>query len=65
MATGDAHHLDRSDKIYRSIIVNQKAPGGGRHILNKKDIKEIPSMHFRTTDEMLEDFSFLGKEKAL
>lgn len=64
VATGDVHHLDRSDKIYRSIIVNQKVPGGGRHILNKKDIKEIPSMHFRTTDEMLEDFSFLGKEKA-
>jgi len=64
VATSDAHHLDRKDKIYREIIVNQKVPGGGRHPLNKKDIKEIPSMHFRTTDEMLEDFSFLGEDKA-
>lgn len=64
VATGDVHHLDKKDKIYRSIIVNQKVPGGGRHILNKKDIKEIPSMHFRTTEEMLADFSFLGEEKA-
>ncbi|MDO4369528.1 MAG: PolC-type DNA polymerase III [bacterium] len=60
VATGDVHHLDRSDKIYREIIVNQKVPGGGRHPLNRKDIKSIPSMHFRTTSEMLSDFSFLG-----
>ena len=59
VATGDVHHLDREDKIYRQIIVNQKVPGGGRHALNRKEIKEIPSMHFRTTNEMLEDFSFL------
>ena len=62
VATGDVHHLDRSDKIYREIIVNQKVPGGGRHPLNRKDIKSIPSMHFRTTNEMLNDFSFLGEE---
>ena len=64
VATGDVHHLDRDDKIYREIIVNQKVPGGGRHPLNRRDIKSIPSMHFRTTKEMLEDFSFLGEEEA-
>ena len=64
VATGDVHHLRREDKIYREIIVNQKVPGGGRHPLAKNDIKEIPSNHFRTTDEMLEDFKFLGEEKA-
>ena len=64
VATGDVHHLKREDKIYREIIVNQKVPGGGRHPLARNGIKEIPSNHFRTPDEMLEDFKFLGEEKA-
>ena len=64
VATGDVHHLTRDDKIYREIIVNQKVPGGGRHPLARSNIKEIPSNHFRTTDEMLEDFKFLGEELA-
>ena len=64
VATGDVHHVKREDKIYREIIVNQKLPGGGLHPLAKRDIKEIPSQHFRTTDEMLNDFSFLDKKLA-
>ena len=64
VATGDVHHFKKEDKIYREIIVNQKVPGGGRHPLAKKDIKEIPSQHFRTTKEMLNDFAFLGEELA-
>ncbi len=64
VATGDVHHLTREDKIYREIIVHQKVPGGGRHPLARDSIKDIPSNHFRTTTEMLEDFSFLGKEEA-
>ncbi len=64
VATGDVHHFTREDKIYREIIVNQKVPGGGRHPLAKSDIKNIPSQHFRTTREMLDDFTFLGKNLA-
>lgn len=64
VATGDVHHFERGDKIFREIIINQKVPGGGRHPLAKKDITEIPSQHFRTTKEMLKDFSFLGEEIA-
>ena len=64
VATGDVHHFDREDKIYREVIINQKVPGGGRHHLNRKEISVIPSQHFRTTDEMLEDFSFLDKDVA-
>lgn len=64
VATGDVHHLKKEDKIYREIIVNQKVPGGGRHPLARNNIKEIPSNHFRTTNEMLEDFKFLGEEEA-
>ena len=64
VATGDVHHIRRDDKIYREIIVNQKVPGGGRHPLAKSNITDIPSNHFRTTNEMLEDFSFLGPDKS-
>lgn len=64
VATGDVHHINPEDKIYREIIVNQKVPGGGRHPLSRNGITNIPSMHFRTTNEMLEDFSFLGEDIA-
>ena len=64
VATGDVHHIKEDDKIYREIIINQKVPGGGRHPLARKNIQKIPSMHFRTTREMLKAFDFLGNEKA-
>lgn len=65
VATGDVHHIQREDKIYREIIVNQKVPGGGRHPLARNGIKDIPSNHFRTTNEMLEDFKFLEDETLI
>ncbi len=63
-ATGDVHHLTKEDKIYREIISKQNTPNVGRHPLNRPEIRDIPSQHFRTTDEMLECFSFLSKEEA-
>ena len=65
VATGDVHHITREDKIYREIIINQKNPGGGLHPLAKRDIKVIPSQHFRTTREMLDDFAFLNDDKLI
>ena len=41
-ATSDAHTLNKEDKIYREIIINQNVPGKGRHALArylKKDNK--------------------------
>ena len=64
VATGDVHQINPEDKIYRQIIVNQKVPGGGRHPLARKNITDIPSQYLRTTEEMLEDFSFLTEEEA-
>jgi DNA polymerase-3 subunit alpha (Gram-positive type) len=64
VATGDVHHLDKKDKIYREIIVNQKVPGGGRHPLARDSIKEIPCQDFKTTNDMLEEFNFLDKDLA-
>ncbi len=63
VATGDVHHISRDDKLYREFIVNQKVPGGGRHPLARTldKFQKIPSLHFRTTKEMLNDFSFLDE----
>ncbi|MGE7120583.1 PolC-type DNA polymerase III [Peribacillus sp. NPDC046944] len=58
VATGNVHYLDPNDKIYRKILVNSQ---GGANMLNRH---KLPDVHFRTTDEMLRDFSFLGAEKA-
>ncbi len=64
VATGDVHNLTEDDLIYRKIIVNQKVPGGGRHALARNGITQIPNEYFRTTREMLDEFKFLGEEKA-
>ncbi len=59
VASGDVHHINDEDRVYREVITNQKVPGGGRHPLSRNNITKIPSNYFRTTDEMLECFSFL------
>ena len=33
VATGDVHNINREDRLYREIIVNQNVPGKGRHPL--------------------------------
>lgn len=58
VATGNVHYLNDEDKIYRKILISSQ---GGANPLNRH---ELPKVHFRTTDEMLEAFSFLGEEKA-
>ena len=68
VATSDAHTLNKEDKIYREIIVHQNVPGKGRHplarYLNQEGYKTIPDQYLRTTDEMLEEFAFLGEDVA-
>jgi DNA polymerase-3 subunit alpha (Gram-positive type) len=58
VATGNVHYLNPEDKIYRKILVSSQ---GGANPLNRH---KLPDVHFRTTNEMLECFSFLGEEKA-
>ncbi len=58
VATGNVHYLNENDKIYRKILVSSQ---GGANPLNRH---ELPDVHFRTTNEMLTSFAFLGKEKA-
>jgi DNA polymerase III subunit alpha, Gram-positive type len=58
VATGNVHYLNENDKIYRKILVGSQ---GGANPLNRH---ELPDVHFRTTNEMEDAFSFLGKETA-
>ncbi|TCJ05951.1 PolC-type DNA polymerase III [Cytobacillus praedii] len=58
VATGNVHYLNPNDKIYRKILINSQ---GGANPLNRH---KLPDVHFRTTNEMLDAFKFLGKEKA-
>jgi DNA polymerase-3 subunit alpha (Gram-positive type) len=60
IATGDVHHITQADKKYRDIYISTPVVGGGLHPLSR--YSEIPSQYFRTTKEMLEEFSFLDEE---
>lgn len=62
VATGDVHHLTVQDKIFREIYISAPLVGGGVHPLSS--CPNVPSFHFRNTEEMLKDFSFLGEEMA-
>ncbi len=57
-ATGDVHFLDPEDRIYRQILRDPTE----KHRLFEGN--EDAPMYLRTTDEMLEEFSYLGSDKA-
>ncbi|WP_277584198.1 PolC-type DNA polymerase III [Psychrobacillus antarcticus] len=58
VATGNVHYLHENDAIFRKILVNSQ---GGANPLNRH---ELPKVHFRTTNEMLDAFAFLGEDLA-
>ena len=62
VATGDVHHLTPQDKKFREVYISAPLVGGGIHPL--LGCPNIPSFHFRSTDEMLKNFSFLSNEFA-
>ncbi len=54
VATCDAHFLNKQDEIYRRILIAPKF----------SDADRPNPLYFRTTDEMLSEFSYLSKDKA-
>ncbi len=55
VATSDAHYLNKEDAICRKLLLHEK------HFVDCGDTSEL---YLRTTDEMLDEFSYLGKDKA-
>lgn len=56
VASGDVHFIEPQDEIYRTII--QAGQG-------YDDTDSDSPLYFKSTDEMLEEFSYLGRENAL
>ena len=54
-ATCDVHFLDPEDEVYRRIIMFNK---------NYEDADMQPPLYLHTTEEMLEEFSYLGEDTA-
>ena len=55
VATCDAHFLNDEDELYRKILL------AGQKF---KDFDSESHLYYRTTEEMLEEFSYLGEKKA-
>ena len=55
VATCDAHYLDPEDEIYRRILLSG---------LKFKDADRETKLYYRTTEEMLAEFDYLGEETA-
>lgn len=53
MATTDAHYVDPEDEIYRRILLSGK---------KFKDADRETKLYMRTTEEMLEEFAYLGED---
>jgi DNA polymerase-3 subunit alpha (Gram-positive type) len=55
VAAGDVHYLDPEDEVYRRIMQSG---------IGMSDAEDQAPLYFKTTEEMLADFAFLGAAEA-
>ena len=58
-ASSNVHYLDENEDIIRSILLY-----GSGTVYNPRQYRVNNGFYFRTTDEMLKEFSYLGKQEA-
>ena len=65
-ATGDVHFQEPEDEVYRRVLLtgNMVKKDDPKKFEKLADINAPLPLYFKTTDEMLEEFSYLGEEKA-
>ena len=69
IATGDVHYNHPKEKVIRDIYIHSQGIGGIRHPLylfdeTKRLNTQAPDQHFRSTDEMLNEFPYLDNDKV-
>ena len=58
-ASSNVHYLDENEDIIRSILLY-----GSGTVYNPRQYRVNNGFYFRTTDEMLKEFSYLGEQEA-
>lgn len=74
VATCDSHYVDKEDKLYRTMLrhgidhqkknIDEKTGKVKNDTLNNDENFGEEELYFRTTDEMLREFSYLGDKLA-
>lgn len=73
VATCDCHYVEKEDKLYRTILrygttykkTNYDAKGNLKmDVSDNVESSDREELYFRTTREMLDEFAYLGDEKA-
>ena len=57
VATSDSHYIEKHEAVYRDVLLAAQRANPNRN-------KKHPDLHFYTTQEMLDEFAFLGEDVA-